>query len=110
MASCRRSVRYLLSVDVGNGRPYKCSQLCAPENYSGIAKLISNTLNEDITYSTQPIELRNQRVYAIKVTIIGGITGFINANNARLGSMASSTLQDKRTRKPMKMLSTLWLI
>jgi hypothetical protein len=99
-----------LSVDVGNGRPYKCSQLCAPENYSGIAKLINDTLNEDVTYSTQPIELRNQRVYAIKVTIISGIMGFINANDARLGLMASSTLQDKRTRRPMKMSLILWPI
>jgi hypothetical protein len=71
VASCRRSVRYLLSVDVGSSLPYKCSQLCAPENYSRIAKLITDTLNEDVAYSTQPIELRNQRVYAIKVTIIG---------------------------------------
>ena len=78
-------------MDMGNARSYKCSQLCAPENYSGIATLITDTLNEDVTYSTQPIELRNQRVYAVKVTIIGGTMGFINADNARLGSMASST-------------------
>jgi hypothetical protein len=110
VASCRRSVRYLLSVDVGSALPYKCPQLCAPENYSRIAKLITDTLNEDVAYSTQPIELRNQRVYAIKVITIGGIPGFINANTARLASMASSTLQDKHTRKPMRMPSISWLI
>jgi hypothetical protein len=110
VASCKRSVRYLLSTDVGSALPYKCSQLCAPENYSRIAKLITDTLSEDATYSTQPIELRNQRVYAIKVTAIGGIPGFINANTARLALMASSMLQDKHTRKPMRMPSISWLI
>jgi DNA mismatch repair protein MSH4 len=42
-------------------------QLCAPENYSTVAQLITDTLNADVSYSTQPIELRSQRVYAIKV-------------------------------------------
>src|SRR5271170_4261962 len=46
------------------------SKLCNPENYIRVAQLIQNTLNEDVTYSTQPIELRNQRVYAIKVGIL----------------------------------------
>lgn len=110
MASCTRSVRYLLSADVGSALPYKCSQLCAPENYSRVAELITDTLNEDVAYSTQPIELRNQRVYAVKVITIGGTPSFINANTARLASMASSTLQDKHTRKPMKMPSISWLI
>jgi hypothetical protein len=99
-----------LSADVGSALPYKYSQLCAPENYDRIAKLITDTLNEDVTYSTQPIELRNQRVYAIKVITIGDIPGSINANTARLASMASSTLQDKHTRKPMRMPSISWLI
>jgi hypothetical protein len=95
---------------VGNALPDKCPQLCAPENYSRIAKLITETLNNDASYSTQPIELRNQRVYAIKVTDVGGITGFINANQARVGSMVSLMLQGKRIRKLMKMSSISWLI
>lgn len=42
-------------------------QLCGPGNYYRIAQLITDTLSEDANYSSQPIELRNQRVYAIKV-------------------------------------------
>jgi DNA mismatch repair protein MSH4 len=43
-------------------------QLCEPENYQVVHDLINSTLNEDVTYSAQPLEMRNQRTYAIKVT------------------------------------------
>ena len=29
--------------------------------------LIDETINEDITYQSQPLDLRNQRTYAVKV-------------------------------------------
>ena len=29
--------------------------------------MIDGTINEDITYQSQPLDLRNQRTYAIKV-------------------------------------------
>lgn len=29
--------------------------------------MIDNTLNEDVTYQSKPLDLRNQRTYAIKV-------------------------------------------
>ena len=29
--------------------------------------MIDETINEDITYQSQPLDLRNQRTYAIKV-------------------------------------------
>lgn len=38
-------------------------------NYKGVHELLSNTLNEDVTYSAQPLEMRNQRTYAIKVRV-----------------------------------------
>ena len=62
----------------------KYPQLCAPENYDVITSLIVSTLNEDVSYSTQPIELRSQRVYAIKVTKTDDGTSHAIADIARL--------------------------
>jgi DNA mismatch repair protein MSH4 len=41
-------------------------QLCASENVEPILDLINDTINEDTTYATQPLDLRNQRTYAVK--------------------------------------------
>ena len=49
-------------------------KLCESVNYESIQNLVNATLNEDVQYSTQPIELRNQRVYAIKA----GVNGFLD--------------------------------
>jgi len=32
--------------------------------------LIDETINEDIVYQSQPLDLRNQRTYAVKVSIL----------------------------------------
>ena len=32
-----------------------------------VEKLIDDSINEDIVYSSQPLDLRNQRTYAVKV-------------------------------------------
>ncbi|KAL8832463.1 MAG: hypothetical protein Q9170_004874 [Blastenia crenularia] len=42
------------------------SQFCAPEGISYVQRLIDDTINEDITYQSQPLDLRNQRTYAVK--------------------------------------------
>jgi hypothetical protein len=65
--SYKRSDKYVFSMSWTFAFTDESMQLCAPENYSRIAQLIADTLNEDVTYSTKPIELRSQRVYAIKV-------------------------------------------
>ncbi|KIW17710.1 hypothetical protein PV08_04905 [Exophiala spinifera] len=44
-------------------------QLCNPENYAGVQRFISESINEDVRYSTKPTDLRNQRVYAIRAGI-----------------------------------------
>ncbi|KAL9025532.1 MAG: hypothetical protein Q9196_005661, partial [Gyalolechia fulgens] len=49
-------------------------QLCAPEGIANVESLIDDTINEDITYQTQPLDLRNQRTYAIK----SGVNGFLD--------------------------------
>ena len=43
-------------------------QFCSPDNYSDVQALIDETINEDITYQSQPLDLRNQRTYAVRVS------------------------------------------
>ena len=43
-------------------------QFCSPNNYSDVQGLIDETINEDITYQSQPLDLRNQRTYAVRVS------------------------------------------
>lgn len=50
------------------------SQLCAPENVAPIQELIDHVINEDTTYARQPLELRNQRIYAVK----SGVNGLLD--------------------------------
>ncbi|KAJ4411101.1 MutS protein msh4 [Didymella pomorum] len=49
-------------------------ELCAPENISPIQDLIDEVINEDTTYAKQPLELRNQRTYAVK----SGVNGLLD--------------------------------
>lgn len=49
-------------------------QLCAAENYAQVEELLRYALNDDVSYVTQPSELRNQRVFAIRV----GVNGFLD--------------------------------
>ena len=46
-------------------------KLCAPEEVEDVRKLIDETINEDITYQHQPLDLRNQRTYAVKASKLG---------------------------------------
>lgn len=43
-------------------------QFCSPNNYSDVQAMIDETINEDITYQSQPLDLRNQRTYAVRVS------------------------------------------
>ncbi|KAJ4339112.1 MutS protein msh4 [Didymella glomerata] len=49
-------------------------ELCTPENISPIQDLIDEVINEDTTYAKQPVELRNQRTYAVK----SGVNGLLD--------------------------------
>jgi DNA mismatch repair protein MSH4 len=49
-------------------------ELCAPENVAPIQELINCVINEDTTYARQPLELRNQRIYAVK----SGVNGLLD--------------------------------
>ncbi|KAL8802097.1 MAG: hypothetical protein Q9182_004041 [Xanthomendoza sp. 2 TL-2023] len=50
------------------------SELCAPERIADMQTLIDGTINEDITYQSQPLDLRNQRTYAVK----SGVNGLLD--------------------------------
>ncbi|KAK2774629.1 MutS protein msh4 [Onygenales sp. PD_12] len=43
--------------------------LCAPQEYETIVDLIDSTINADVTYQSRPLDLRNQRTYAIKAGV-----------------------------------------
>ncbi|KAL2360673.1 hypothetical protein RJZ56_006470 [Blastomyces dermatitidis] len=45
------------------------TSLCAPQEYDTIVDMINATLNEDVTYQSRPLDLRNQRTYAVKAGI-----------------------------------------
>ncbi|OSS53507.1 hypothetical protein B5807_01544 [Epicoccum nigrum] len=49
-------------------------EFCAPENVSPIQDLIDEVINQDTTYAKQPLELRNQRTYAVK----SGVNGLLD--------------------------------
>lgn len=48
--------------------------LCASELLEPIQELIDDTMNEDTTYAKQPLDLRNQRTYAVK----SGVNGLLD--------------------------------
>jgi len=41
--------------------------LCRPEMTDAVLALISDTINDDVIYVDTPLDLRNQRTYAVKV-------------------------------------------
>lgn len=49
-------------------------QLCSPENILPVQDQINAMINEDTTYAKQPLELRNQRTYAVK----SGVNGLLD--------------------------------
>ncbi|KAI5358489.1 Putative DNA mismatch repair protein MutS, core [Septoria linicola] len=49
-------------------------RICAPEMIESALDLIASTINEDTMYATQPLDLRNQRTYAVK----SGVNGLLD--------------------------------
>ena len=69
-----------------------------------IQDLIDNAINEDITYQSKPLDLRNQRTHAVKVSQEFGWLSATTNPGLSLVLMASLTLLGRRTEKPMQML------
>ena len=42
-------------------------QHCRPENFERTVQLMKEVINDDVTYQCKPLDLRNQRTYAVKV-------------------------------------------
>ena len=42
-------------------------QNCRPEAIDPTIHLIATVINDDVTYAKKPLDLRNQRTYAVKV-------------------------------------------
>ena len=80
-------------------------QLCAPDRIADFQTLIDETINEDITYQSQPLDLRNQRTYAVKVLQAVNVrNGNLLTSPFSLGSMAYSMWLGKHIKKrtPMR--------
>ncbi|KAK0282897.1 MutS protein msh4 [Friedmanniomyces endolithicus] len=63
--------------------------LCASETIEPIRELINNTINEDTTYATQPLDLRNQRTYAVK----SGVNGLLDVARLTYKEAMTDALQ-----------------
>jgi DNA mismatch repair protein MSH4 len=44
--------------------------VCRPDNITPTLRLISKVINDDVTFQRSPLDLRNQRTYAVKVWLL----------------------------------------
>ncbi|KAJ9133304.1 MutS domain V [Pleurostoma richardsiae] len=49
----------------------KIRDLCRPEITASVGEAISKVINEDVAYASRPLELRNQRIFAVKSGVQG---------------------------------------
>lgn len=76
--------------------------MCAPEEHRSIEELIDATLNEHVAYQSKPLDLRNQRIYSVKVRngvhlIILQITKIKQAGVNSLLDVARQTYKEANT-------------
>jgi DNA mismatch repair protein MSH4 len=48
----------------------KIREVCRPEVVMPFRSEISNTIEDDATYASKPLDLRNQRTFAVKVELL----------------------------------------
>jgi DNA mismatch repair protein MSH4 len=63
--------------------------LCSAENIDPVQDLINETLNEDTTYASQPLDLRNQRTYAVR----SGVNGLLDVARQTYKEAMTDALQ-----------------
>lgn len=63
--------------------------LCTVENIEPIQELIDNVINEDTTYASKPLDLRNQRTYAVK----SGVNGLLDVARQTYKESMTDALQ-----------------
>lgn len=81
----------------------KTEQNCSPENMDPIFELINEVINEDTQFAKGPLELRNQRIYAIKVSSMLMLTALHADDLSSLALMDYSMSLDKHTRSLLRM-------
>lgn len=82
------------------------SKLCAPAGHSSVEQLIEGTLNEHVAYQTKPLDLRNQRIYCVRVCTPGLSYSYL-LTRSRLASIVSLMSQGRLTKKLIQMLLIL---
>jgi len=63
--------------------------LCSAENVDSVHDLINEALNEDTTYASQPLDLRNQRTYAVR----SGVNGLLDVARQTYKEAMTDALQ-----------------
>ena len=63
--------------------------LCSAENIVPVQELITEALNEDTTYAKQPLDLRNQRTYAVR----SGVNGLLDVARQTYKEAMTDALQ-----------------
>lgn len=64
-------------------------ELCSAENINPVQELINECLNEDTTYASQPLDLRNQRTYAVR----SGVNGLLDVARQTYKEAMTDALQ-----------------
>jgi hypothetical protein len=76
---------------------------CRAENIDPTIQLIREVINEDVTYQKTPLDLRNQRTYAVKVMQFYFPITLSQTDIFSLVLVAFSMLLDRLSKKPPKM-------
>lgn len=63
--------------------------MCASENVEPIQELINTVINDDTTYASQPLDPRNQRIYAVK----SGVNGLLDVARQTYKEAMTDALQ-----------------
>ncbi|KAF2715997.1 hypothetical protein K431DRAFT_326350 [Polychaeton citri CBS 116435] len=63
--------------------------ICAPRNLAAVMALISTSINEDTTFARQPLDLRNQRTYAVR----SGVDGLLDVARLAYKEATDDALQ-----------------
>jgi DNA mismatch repair protein MSH4 len=64
-------------------------RICAPESTEFVSSLIDSKINEDTAHARQPLDLRNQRTYAVK----SGVNGLLDVARQTYKESMTDTLQ-----------------
>ncbi|KAM0701102.1 hypothetical protein Q7P35_011463 [Cladosporium inversicolor] len=68
---------------------HEIRNLCSAENIDPVQDLITEALNEDTTYAKQPLDLRNQRTYAVR----SGVNGLLDVARQTYKEAMTDALQ-----------------